>query len=152
LATLAISIPQATIEQNSLREEAEKKMNEFKKNSDYEICFAVYGNTQVPELPQMMEYFSMLGFKITDIADPDLDSEKSTEIHKVNPNYTKKGQEKLDYVVNKMQNFSGIQIMPEKIPSSDTLPGNSIPHDTTYPHILPCIPLQYRLFSAHMTT
>ena len=70
LTKLADEVPQAAAEQKILREVSGVKLDEFKENSEYEIHFAVYGNTEIPKLPNLMEHFRNIGFKVTGTPNP----------------------------------------------------------------------------------
>ncbi len=56
LTRLATEVPRALDEQKALREASGAKLDEFKRNSEYTIQFSVFGNTDVPELPNLMEH------------------------------------------------------------------------------------------------
>lgn len=124
LIGLANEIPQVADEQRALREVSETKLDEFKENSNYEIYFAVYGNTEVPQLSKLMDHLRTLGFRVTGETDPNLSAASPTETNKAALRYTEIGGEKFRQVADEIMAFTNILVEPDARPSESDLAGD----------------------------
>lgn len=115
-------LPTAQPTINALSQQTEEELDEFKENSNVELWFTKYGNTEIQVADALVQHFKRLGFKVIDNLQASYrTNENSTD--RVRISYGKSGETKLGLIVDDLEMIFGISAITE-FNDSPTLAGD----------------------------